>query len=59
MVHPGKQKSRGASSVLILKTALPDIKMSFREADKNEKTVSRNCTIKNAFQRVHLYVPNL
>ena len=59
LVHPGKKISHGASSVLILKTALPDNKMSFREAGKNEKAVSRNYTIKNKPRCDHLFVPNL
>ena len=59
LVHPGKQISRSASSVLILKTALLDNKMSFREAGKNEKSVSRNYTIKNKPWCDHLFVPNL
>ena len=58
LVHPGKQISRGASSVLILKTALPDNNMSFREAGKNEKAVNRNYTIKNKPRCDHLFVPN-
>ena len=59
LVHPGKQISRSASSVLILKTALLDNKMSFREAGKNEKAASRNYTIKNKPWCDHLFVPNL